>query len=188
MDKLLKELKRHILISENLVGSITLKTEKYHVKAKQKLLVPNVNQEHLLFVVSGIARNYYISDTREWTSRFFQPGDFVLSIDNFLFDLPCTEFIESCTPMEVIRTSKADYKQLFIDYPELNIVARNIADERLKANNDRMYSWRMLSAAERYDEFVRAYPNICKQVQIQHIASYLDISPYNLSRIRSMKL
>jgi CRP-like cAMP-binding protein len=142
-------------------------------------------QYDLIFVVDGIVRNYYKKDNLEWTSKFLKAGDFVLSIDNFLFDLPCGEYIETCTPVEVIMFSKGDYEELLMQYPELNVVAKKIGDRRLRENNSRMYNWRMLSSAERYNQFVQQNPDLVKYVQLQHIASYLDISPYNLSRIRS---
>lgn len=171
-------------MSNETIRDIAEKGVKCHIMARIKLLVPGQNQEDIYFLKSGIVRNYHKSESKEWTSRFSQAGDFVLSVDNFLFNLPCNEFIESCTPIEVIKFSKKDYAELLSHHPELHIVAHNIADERLRLSINRMYSLRMLSAAERYHQFVKEYPNLYKQVQLQHIASYLDISQYSLSRIR----
>jgi CRP-like cAMP-binding protein len=184
LEVLIKKLSGHISVSRDLRHRVQQIGTKNKFKARTKLLVPGQDQNELIFLVSGIIRNYHKDDVREWTSRFSEAGDFVLSIDNFLFNLPCNEFIETCTEAEVIRFTKKDYTALFLEFPELNIVAKDTADKRLKENNDRMYSWRMLSAAERYHQFVNQNPVLSRQIQIQHIASYLDISPYNLSRIR----
>ncbi|MCE7043642.1 Crp/Fnr family transcriptional regulator [Dyadobacter sp. CY312] len=180
----MNKLQQHINVSEELRHRLNQIVTKCKIKALIELLAPAQEQKELIFLVSGIIRNYYKEDLREWTSRFSEAGDFVLSIDNFLFNLPCNEFIETCAKAEIIRFSKKDYTNLFLDFPELNIVAKDIAGKRLKENNDRMYSCRMLSAAKRYHQFVNQNPILSRQIQIQHIASYLDISPYNLSRIR----
>jgi CRP-like cAMP-binding protein len=184
MKDLIKQLEKHTFISQELAYLIERRGIKCRFKTRERLLVPNQEQESILFVKSGIIRNYYKSDTMEWTSRFSQPGDFVISIDNLLFNLPCNEFIETCTPVELISFTKKDYAELMFCYSELLIVARNIANERLRESTNRMYSWRMLSASERYNQFVKDEPCLAKQVQCQHIASYLNISSYHLSRIR----
>lgn len=184
MKYLFEQLERHTPISKELASDIASKAEKCRFKTREKLLIPGQEQESIFFIVNGVIRNYYKSCTMEWTSRFSQAGDFVLSIDNFLFSLPCNEFIETCTPALLIRITKKDYLELLSCYTELLSVARNIADEQLRENNNRMFSWRMLPAAERYHQFVREQSNLARQVQSQHIASYLDISQYHLSRIR----
>jgi hypothetical protein len=70
-------------MSNETIGDIAKKGIKCHIKARVKLLVPGQNQEHVYFLKRGIVRNYYKSERKEWTSRFSQAGDFVLSLDNF---------------------------------------------------------------------------------------------------------
>jgi CRP-like cAMP-binding protein len=41
------------------------------------------------------------------------------------------------------------------------------------------------TAAERYEEFIRDYPELVNRVQLGHIASYLGVSQVTLSRIRA---
>jgi hypothetical protein len=40
------------------------------------------------------------------------------------------------------------------------------------------------TAKEKYAEFVRRYPDLALSVPLQYIASYLQITPQSLSRIR----
>jgi hypothetical protein len=42
----------------------------------------------------------------------------------------------------------------------------------------------MLTALKRYEEFIETHRHIANRVQMQHIASYLGITPTHLSRIR----
>lgn len=106
-------------------------------------------------------------------------------MDNFLFDLPCKEYIETCTEVELIEIQKNEYHKLLLENPELYVVTPNIANENLKLSLDRMHSWQLKSPSERYETFVRQNPLLYKHVQLQHIASYLGVTPHNLSRIRN---
>lgn len=44
-----------------------------------------------------------------------------------------------------------------------------------------------LEAAERYKEFYRQFPEVCRRARLTDIASYLGITAATLSRIRSHK-
>lgn len=184
MSKIFQELNRHIKVCTKLINKINNLGIKYTFTAGEKLLQPGEQQNNLFFLDSGIVRGYYKSGEKEWTSYFFQPGEFILSIDNFLFDLPCTEYIETCTQVKLISFKKSDYLLLLMEHPDLHIFAKNISNEGLRKFTSRMYKWRMLPAKERYYSFVDEFPEINKSVQLRHIASYLDITPYSLSRIR----
>ncbi|WP_149241671.1 Crp/Fnr family transcriptional regulator [Dyadobacter sp. 32] len=184
MENFLNVLQLHTPITQQIIDDIYKAATKRYFRARVRILSPNEDQGSLLFVNSGITRNFYKSKKKEWTSKFCQIGDFVMSVDNFLFDLPCKELIETCTPVEFIEIPKKNYLQLLLDHPELNIVVRNITSLHLRLGINRMYSWQMQSALARYHSFVQQHPDLYKNVQLQHIASYLGISPYNLSRIR----
>ena len=43
------------------------------------------------------------------------------------------------------------------------------------------------SLKERYEEFQKQFPEICKKVNLKYIASYLGITLSTLSRLRSKK-
>lgn len=187
MNNLIKTLEAHIPISKQVINFLGEKAVKRNFRARVKIVSPNQNQGSLLFLTKGITRNYYLSETREWTSRFGQPGDFVVSVENFLLNLPCNEFIESCTPIEFIEIPKIHYLQLLADNPELLIIVSNTVNECLRASLARAHDWHMQSATERYNSFAMKFPDLFKKVQLNHIASYLGVTPNNLSRIRNQK-
>ncbi|MCF2446092.1 Crp/Fnr family transcriptional regulator [Dyadobacter sp. CY345] len=187
MKDLLQRLELHIPLPTDVVKFLNNRAAKRNFRARVQILMPNENQKSLLFLTKGITRNFYRTESKEWTSRFSQAGDFVVSVDNFLLNLPCQEYIETCTPIEFIEIPKIDYLQILTDNPELYIALSNIMIENFKATIDRMCSWQMQSATERYHAFIQQYPIVHQQVQQQHIASYLGITPTGLSRIRKQK-
>jgi hypothetical protein len=46
-------------------------------------------------------------------------------------------------------------------------------------------SWRFETSRERYARFVRDYPEIARRASVNHIASYLLMTPESLSRVRA---
>ncbi|MNL65270.1 hypothetical protein D3C87_1895810 [compost metagenome] len=76
------------------------------------------------------------------------------------------------------------YERLTLIYPELNSLEKHVLNQRLMKTLNRMYDWKMLSASERYYKFIMENQHLSRQLQLRHIATYLDITPFSLSRIR----
>jgi len=184
MELIIQLIKSHLDVSEDALSEIAKRVIKRKLPRKAQILAPNDRQQTLIFLVKGITRNFYRTETKEWTSRFSQAGDLVLSIDSFLFDEPSKEYIECCTPIEFWEISKDDYHELLAKYTELHVLAGKLSYSNLRLSTTRMYNWKMLTSVERYEQFCKENPNLIKTVQGQHIASYLGISAFDLSRIR----
>ncbi|SEI49541.1 cAMP-binding domain of CRP or a regulatory subunit of cAMP-dependent protein kinases [Dyadobacter sp. SG02] len=184
MESIVHLIKSHLDVSEDALSEIAKRFVKRKLPRKAQILIPNDRQQTLIFLVKGVTRNFYRLDRKEWTSRFSQAGDLVLSIDSFLFDEPSKEYIECCTPIEFWEISKNDYHELLSKYTELQILACKLSYRNLRLSTTRMYNWKMLTSVERYGQFCKENPSLIKTVQGQHIASYLGISAFDLSRIR----
>ncbi len=184
MESLLRKLSLYVALSESLIAELNRIAVKRNFPPKVRILSPTQDQQSLIFLTEGITRNYYRSGTKEWTSCFSETGDFVLSVDSFLLNLPCKEFIETCTAIEFIEIPKKYYNLLLVQYPETHSVTESILVNKLNLTISQMHSWQMKSIAERYHMFTQQFPNINKKVQLKHVASYLGVTPFHLSRIR----
>ena len=49
----------------------------------------------------------------------------------------------------------------------------------------RIFSYQKEKAKERYQQLIEKYPEYIEQIPLQYLASYLNITPRHLSRIRS---
>ncbi|REA60081.1 hypothetical protein DSL64_15480 [Dyadobacter luteus] len=184
MESLLQLMRSHVDFNDSIICDLAQKVVKRKLNRRKFILTPDSQQESLLFLTTGITRNFYRADTKEWTSRFSQPGDFILSVDSFIFDKPSKEYIETCTAIEFWEISKLDYLDLITRHHELHILTKKLSDHHLQLGINRMYNWRMLSPLQRYELFLSENPNLIMQVQGQHIASYLGVTSFDLSRIR----
>ncbi|WP_025762629.1 Crp/Fnr family transcriptional regulator [Dyadobacter tibetensis] len=150
----------------------------------ETILSPGQFQEHLYFIKKGVVRCYYRSYEMEWTNWFASEGNFIFSTESFLYGKPSPEYIQTCSPVALYQISRQDYQQLLDEFPELYERAFGILQNRLCISEKRMQGYYMQTAYERHEDFIKTHKNLSNRVKMQHIASYLGVTPTHLSRIR----
>ena len=63
-------------------------------------------------------------------------------------------------------------------------VFRFFAEEQYVALEQRIFSYQKEKAKQRYNDLIKKQPQLLQEVSLQHLASYLNITPRHLSRIR----
>ena len=84
--------------------------------------------------------------------------------------------------------TKSDMERLRIEIPSFNLFLENLMTKSLQASHNRIYASISLSAEEKYNDFIRAYPDMSNRVSLHMIASYLGVTRETLSRIRHKEL
>ena len=137
------------------------------------------------FVIKGLFSQHYITDEGDTVIKYFFPeGRIAGSIPA---TLTRTESLFSITALE--DTSVLEYD--FHEFKKLVSKHKDVADfyilymEKHWVIEKEPYeiSLRSDSAKIRYDDFLRKYPELTKRLKKHHIASYLGITPTQLSRI-----
>ena len=82
------------------------------------------------------------------------------------------------------RLSREDKEYLYAQIPKIESFFRKKLERAFAAFQKRILAELSQTAADRYNSFISAYPNIEKSVKNYHIASYLGITTESLSRIR----
>jgi CRP-like cAMP-binding protein len=133
-------------------------------------------------VVSGVLREVYV-DVRgaERTRGFSFEGDFVGSWADVLARRASRTRVEALRPAKVRCFPVA---RLLQPSPGLDVVLRLVAERLYVRKSDREYELLTMSAAERYEALLAQVPDLEALVQLQHVASYLGITPVHLSRLR----
>lgn len=138
------------------------------------------------FLVSGIVRLYYISDSgHEFTKTFCIKGDVVTSYSSLLLSEPSSFFIQTLEDSSMLVADYAAYQKIADGHPCWQALSRRIV-EMLYIKKERRESSLLLDDAQtRYLNFLEEYPGLENQIKQHHIASYLGITPVSLSRIRA---
>lgn len=106
-------------------------------------------------------------------------GDFVLDSQR-----KAGLFVDAIEDSEVEVLDTALMENILQLKPELSVGALRMFRNRISVLQRRVIMLMSPTAAERYEDFVTAYPSIVQLVPQRMIASYLGVTPEALSKIR----
>jgi hypothetical protein len=90
--------------------------------------------------------------------------------------------MEDC---ELLCISKCDLDKLEGQFPKLKAFFEEKRQKKIFATMSSLNDVKSLTPEERYLDLVKKHPHIFQRIPLQYIASYLDIEPPSLSRLRS---
>jgi CRP-like cAMP-binding protein len=139
----------------------------------------------IAFVVKGLFSQYYIADSGETIIKYFFPeGRLAASVSAMLESTPSIHTITALEDTRVLEYDFFAFKSLFAEHPDIaSFYIRYIELHWIIEKEPLEISFRSDTAKTRYEEFLRKYPNLVKRLKKHHIASYLGITPTQLSRI-----
>ena len=86
----------------------------------------------------------------------------------------------------VYSIARNRWNQLSEQVPKLYMLMKSLTEvtllNKIKDNEFLTFG----TAKEKYEAFLKSYPDLAQHVPLQHIASYLQITPQSLSRIRAL--
>ena len=137
------------------------------------------------FVTSGCLRSYCIDKNgKEHTLQFAIKGwwisDFIAIYNHEMASLT----VECITDSSIIEFKAIELERIHALFPEFEAFQRKNLERHVVSLHKRILNQLQLTAAERYDLFLKQYPDIEQFTPNYHIASYLGITQQSLSRIR----
>jgi CRP/FNR family transcriptional regulator, anaerobic regulatory protein len=166
------------------VQEIEVNLREEHYKSQQIIQGMGQPQTHLWYVQSGIARSYIYDDQGlEHTLRFWQANEVIFSYVGY-WNQPSQEYIEILGDSILFSYTYQNLESLRLRHHEMTTIIRSIIGRYHQQENQRN-RFHTLSTDERYLRFRNEHPSIFKNVPLRMIASYLQMSRENLSRIIS---
>ena len=158
----------------------------FSYKTNQYLLREGEICQHNYFVTKGSFRMYHINaEGMELTRYFAFENKFGTNLTSLIEGLPSIENLQAIEPLEVLRISKTDFFGLVERNPAVNKVYRNILENAYITSQKRIYDLQGMAALDRLRWLLEQYPMILTRIPSRMIASYLGITPYTLSRLKS---
>ena len=141
------------------------------------------------FVTSGCLRSYCIDKNgKEHTLQFAIKDWWISDYIAIHTDELATLTVECLTESTVIEFNAKELDGIHARFPEFESYQRHNLERHVVSLHKRILNQLQLSAAERYDLFLKQYPDIEQHTRNFHIASYLGITQQSLSRIRVEKV
>lgn len=137
------------------------------------------------FVVTGLFSQNYLEDNGDVVIKYFFPERRVAaSLVATLTGKPSPFYIEAIEDSTVLQYDFLEFKKLFEQFPDIAMFYINYNERHWIIEKEPFeITLRTETAAERYDNFLKKYPNLVHRLKKHHIASYLGITPTQLSRI-----
>lgn len=150
-----------------------------------QIVTQGVVTRDVFIVLDGILRCYTLVDGIEYTRWFATPGDVVTSMFSYCHELPASSTIAALTDSNGYSFRIEDAKRLVAENPEWARWAVSYLTEGLFILDRRQTQLGYGDAQNRYLNFLRARSvNTFNNIPLQHIASYLGMTPQTLSRVR----
>ena len=140
----------------------------------------------LAFVTEGCFKyvTHGLSDDREHITWFSFEGEFVVDYPTFLYARPAQTTIVAMMPSRVIRVTGQQLEQFFEQSKETMKLRAIIAEHLLEQFRSRYIDLHCTTARERYDLLMQRCPGIVDLLDLQDIASFLNVHPNTISKIR----
>jgi CRP-like cAMP-binding protein len=171
----------------------TLQYFEYKSYTKGTIIV-NIGQvnDKMYFIENGMLREFSYQDEEQdeeqtFTHRLMYENNFVYLVESFLDQKPSTTALEVIEKAKLWVISKQNIDKLYIEFPQMNLVGRLIVEQKLKKYE--IYIGMLRQSPEaRLDWFYHFHPEIANRVPQKYIATYLNITPSTLSRVRKRLL
>ncbi len=141
--------------------------------------------DELFFISSGIARIATVSEKgMDLTLYFINEKQFCSILQSFTAGTSTEDTIQACCATEAMVISKARLQQLYQQLPFMNELINQANQQRLLEKIRLKNRYAGQDSLSRYKIFLEEQPGIANRVSLKDIASYLNITPQSLSRIR----
>ena len=140
----------------------------------------------LAYVTEGCFKyvKYGMSDDKPHITWFSFEGEFVVDYPTFLYGRQAQTTIEAMMPSRVLRVTGQQLEQFFDQSKETMKLRAIIAEHLLGQFRSRYIDLHCTTARERYDLLMQRCPGIVEHLDLQDIASFLNVHPNTISKIR----
>lgn len=154
------------------------------IKRNTQILTADNEERQLRFLNEGAVREFYASDGKETNINFYTKPQFITDLSSFVNDINTKKNQETLTDVELLVIDKNSFRNLLKKY-ECGKSFIELSFQKLVKQKDLFEFNRVTKSAEElYGELLIYKPHWLQYIPQYHIASYLNITPETLSRIR----
>jgi len=143
---------------------------------------------NIYWIVKGLVRQYYYKNEKELTEYMAAEDTIMMSIESLFKETPSMQIMQAIEPTIVFAMPKKDLEAVAMKSVNIQILYRKILEESLIISQQRADMLRFESAQDRYQKFVKRSPQLVLRAPLVYIASYLQMTPETLSRVRTAAL
>jgi len=144
--------------------------------------------QHIYWIVKGLVRQYYFKNGKELTEYMATENTIMMSIESLFKEKPSMQIMQALEPTIIYAMPKNELEAVAMRSVNIQILYRKILEESLIISQQRADMLRFESAQDRYQKLVKSCPQLVLRAPLVYIASYLQMTPETLSRVRTAVL
>jgi CRP-like cAMP-binding protein len=151
----------------------------------EKILSEGDICHNIYWIVKGLVRQYYYKNGKEVTEYMGAENTVMMSIESLFMEKPSTQIMQALEPTLIYALPKMELEAVAMRSVNIQILFRKILEESLIISQVRADMLRFESAQDRYQRLVKSSPQLILRAPLVYIASYLQMTPETLSRVRT---
>jgi CRP/FNR family transcriptional regulator, anaerobic regulatory protein len=175
------------------VGRISPALEKHlrkiikvrYYKKREILLQSGEVASLILYLKKGLVRSYSLRGKKQVSNWFMAEGRIIISVESFLQQIPAEEVIHALEDCECWGITYAELEKTYRKFPSFERIGRLITGSYYCLSEARHNSQRQRFKEEKYEYMMATQPELVARVQVNYMASYLDISRSSYTSLRS---
>lgn len=154
----------------------------------EKILTEGEICENIYWIVKGLVRQFYYKNGKELTEYMATENTICMCIESLFREQPTHLQMMAIEPTLLYCLPKAKLEAVAMKSVNIQILYRKILEESLILSQVRADMLRFESALDRYQKLVKKSPQLVLRAPLVYIASYLQMTPETLSRVRTQTL
>lgn len=143
---------------------------------------------YIYYIERGLIRQFYHKNGKQITEHLGVDHSVFMCIESLFREEPSRLQVEALEPSFVYALPKQRLEQVALHNVNIQILYRKILEESLMISQVMADLVRFETAQERYRKFCKLEPQIVLRAPLVYVASFLQMTPETLSRVRSSTL
>ena len=144
--------------------------------------------EHVYYVERGLTRQFYFKNGKELTEHIGVEHSIVMCIESLFMEKPTHLQLEALEPTLIYAMPKRKLEEVALHTVNIQILFRKILEESLIISQVHADMLRFETAQDRYLKLCKLSPQVVLRAPLVYVASYLQMTPETLSRVRAASL
>ena len=144
--------------------------------------------ESIYYIDKGLIRQFYYKNEKELTEHIGVDGEIFMCIESLFKEEPTKLQVEALEPTIVYLIPKRELEHVALHNVNIQILYRKILEESLIISQVHADLLRFETAQNRYLRLCKMKPQVVLRAPLVYIASYLQMTPETLSRVRAQSL
>ena len=154
----------------------------------QTILAEGEVCRNIMYIAKGLVRQFYFKKEKEVTEHMSVEGGIIMCIESLFKEEPTQLQVEALEPTIIYCLPKQRLEEVALHNVNIQILYRKILEESLIQSQIHADLVRFETAQDKYKRLCKLAPQVVLRAPLVYIASYLQMTPETLSRVRTAAL